>query len=1108
MTRPYKLLLAALSVVASISIGVTHSESASAHPYNQAEVNAYYRCTNTVGGAIWVNNGNYYDGSVQVNSNDNYVGVAIRGSAYNCGGRAGNIYAVNVSSTDQGRLGGLSSSVLYRGYVGNPPSWSTQGGDIYATLNISDVPQNTTTSPQSHYRTIGIYRCFSRDGSNVTGSCDTEVVGIYITRAGRPITWNINGQTYIGKGRIQDSQRRSDANYRPSQGGAQTIISGTPGETVHWNHLMRNNGPDATNRNLQVSIDQLTFDVGGFNGRSGNSGFSLPAWQNSPASPSQLIYEAYQATPLSRYNRVISQDDVGKRICQRVAWNPGSSSNGGWSWAAGGNGSWETGGYDCVDVPYKYTIYPQITSNSSFLTDGSTATMDPRVQNGGRTKANGNIQSTVYEFVIPGGKDIDFNSRFNSAPAGAPRYYEGMNYPNNRQDACATVEAWYRNDIRNCKPLNGEGSGSGDIAVNNGGGSYGSATSTLNASDYSPGDRVCRFLVVRNISNTETNSTKRRASIPTCFSIGKKPKVQVHGGNLSVGKMFEGTSRPLSINSKVQTSLVTRTNTSTAIPITSGSKTGAISGLWKTGVNDDDRKLGQDVRDEHWDIARVGSLISSQTQTCQRAVTGGPNSTTLTGSPPTNVPSRTVYETNNGLQAGRYVGSGSGLAIVGNDPNQAVKNVDGQSPWRITSPNARWISQNMYGHHYTSTSCKDPTRDNLNYASQMRSANVWVFKLKDGIDINSNVNLASLRLTIRGAVDNRVKFYANGCELRADGPTVDGNWQDPGFDDPSKRVGGATANPIGNCAYPNGFKHGNNTFEVYVASGYSNVGLLIDEFAIEGQMSQPSSATYGSWAEYGIFAPSIVDLTASGSGLNIPQGATSDKQADWSKLTYGNSGKPCDGKSFGCYTHGDTTLPDPSKRYPEASAATLQQNSVSVDDLQGLYKPRANVLTISGGTIKKGQWVVINAQNADVHITGDLKYQTDGIGSISDLPQLIIIAKNITIADNVGEINAWLVAKPTGATGGVINTCTTAGNATNTSNLSITDCLQRLTVNGPVVSDRLILRRTAGSENAEQQGEPAEIFNLRPDVYLWAYSQAGTKTNLRTTAIRDLPPRW
>src|SRR5690606_28527099 len=106
-----------------------------------------------------------------------------------------------------------------------------------------------------------------------------------------------------------------------------------------------------------------------------------------------------------------------------------------------------------------------------------------------------------------------------------------------------------------------------------------------------------------------------------------------------------------------------------------------------------------------------------------------------------------------------------------------------------------------------------------------------------------------------------------------------------------------------------------------------------------------------------------------------------------------------------------------------------------------------------------------------------------------DIPQVVIIANNILIDESVSRVDAWLVAAGTGANG-IVNTCS-ASNLDNASpaqletRLHAGRCDDRLTVNGPVIANRLLLRRTAGAGPGNQAGNPAEVFNFRPDAYLW-----------------------
>src|SRR5690606_8287154 len=123
------------------------------------------------------------------------------------------------------------------------------------------------------------------------------------------------------------------------------------------------------------------------------------------------------------------------------------------------------------------------------------------------------------------------------------------------------------------------------------------------------------------------------------------------------------------------------------------------------------------------------------------------------------------------------------------------------------------------------------------------------------------------------------------------------------------------------------------------------------------------------------------------------------------------------------------------------------------------------------GNIPRGRSVTIVASGT-VTISGNITYTEDTLGSINDIPQVVIVANNINIQDNVSRVDAWLVAENT------INTC-----ANVTGNLTSEKCNTALEVNGPVVTDHLLLNRTAGSGSGDESDDPAERFNLRPDAF-------------------------
>lgn len=258
--------------------------------------------------------------------------------------------------------------------------------------------------------------------------------------------------------------------------------------------------------------------------------------------------------------------------------------------------------------------------------------------------------------------------------------------------------------------------------------------------------------------------------------------------------------------------------------------------------------------------------------------------------------------------------------------------------------------------------------------------------------------------------------------------------------------------------------------------------------------------TFGSWVEYGVFAVGTIDRFASGAGLNDQ---ISNDQEAWSKFTFANvdtTGSP----SFGEFTSAAGFRPLSNaaaffKSLPNQSP--VGSGSVDLGSLGFATGSPAQVrtagdLTITGGAIPAGRSVVIVATGT-VTITGNITYTDDTLGSVGAIPQVVIIADTIRVQDTVSRIDAWLVAENT------INTCFNF-----TGNLTSEKCGAVLEVNGPVVTNHLLLNRTAGSGSGEESDDPAERFNLRPDAFLWARLQAAGNSKAQTVYTVELPPRF
>lgn len=144
------------------------------------------------------------------------------------------------------------------------------------------------------------------------------------------------------------------------------------------------------------------------------------------------------------------------------------------------------------------------------------------------------------------------------------------------------------------------------------------------------------------------------------------------------------------------------------------------------------------------------------------------------------------------------------------------------------------------------------------------------------------------------------------------------------------------------------------------------------------------------------------------------------------------------------------------------------------------------------------------------------------------LPQVILIAENsIQIGAQAYNIDAWLIAPN-------IDTCSHDYNGakfsnTGTTRISANTCNRQLKINGPVLTRNLALNRTHGSggssviinknnsgfsaqphgnASAKAMASPAEIFNISPDVYIWAAGQSTRLSQAITTYQRELPARF
>ena len=264
--------------------------------------------------------------------------------------------------------------------------------------------------------------------------------------------------------------------------------------------------------------------------------------------------------------------------------------------------------------------------------------------------------------------------------------------------------------------------------------------------------------------------------------------------------------------------------------------------------------------------------------------------------------------------------------------------------------------------------------------------------------------------------------------------------------------------------------------------------------AINRVYSSTPEKTQGSWGEYGVRSNGKNDGLASAAGLN--EGNTTPGQAGWSKLTFANVDTDSICGSYGCFA-GAPPNADALVAALKARCATYTVGS-------------QNIAAFTTGGVR------YICSHDTIRINGDITLANAPVSDIANLPQVVIIGRDIIIDKSVKRIDAWLIASPEGGSGGNISTCVQATNpegvfAEFSGDLQLRDltastCPEPLTVNGPVISDKLYLYRT---NPTDVNGVSAERFNLRADSFLWAYGGGGAGSPVASTvSIRELPPRF
>ena len=120
----------------------------------------------------------------------------------------------------------------------------------------------------------------------------------------------------------------------------------------------------------------------------------------------------------------------------------------------------------------------------------------------------------------------------------------------------------------------------------------------------------------------------------------------------------------------------------------------------------------------------------------------------------------------------------------------------------------------------------------------------------------------------------------------------------------------------------------------------------------------------------------------------------------------------------------------------------------------------------------------------------------------------IIVADRVFITNKVTRIDAIIITDE-------LNTCAydsfssfQNGVMTSIGTLDANHCNSSLIFNGPAITKKLTLHRTAGAGSGSNAIVRAEIFDMGMDTYLWTFNQMSRYNQAITTYTKELPSRY
>ena len=413
--------------------------------------------------------------------------------------------------------------------------------NVYMTTNLSSAggassPNTTPNSERSPYTDItGVTRIFfepidvnelkpgekyelrvNYQRRHICSPSDDQLPTVGGLTVIRDSHWVVKGGSYISQNRNDDVNRRQ---------GISALTNIRPGQYLYWDHDLFNDskeeGDTSTDRyedmdeSISVWTERSTVDL---NTTSFDAQSSDLMGSNFRADDGEQVYRG-RVGPIQ-----VQQSDVGKRICQRVAWQKEA-----WNKEGKAYTDWA-----CAEVPYHYPqdsgIGLTVTADKTTIQPGDNVTFNYTITaKSGPTKTR-DIQYRTYTFIIPGSNSLPSNKDQTAYYNPAWSYVEcgGRSVPSSSQSYCAQGHSGSTGELA---PITGIKTDSNTYTID---GNWAGQ----------PGDQICSYIAADNnwsVNNGQSASTYIASKI-YCVRIGKKPQIQINGADSYAKSGFTGSS--------------------------------------------------------------------------------------------------------------------------------------------------------------------------------------------------------------------------------------------------------------------------------------------------------------------------------------------------------------------------------------------------------------------------------------------------------------------------------------------------------------------------------------------------------------------------------------